>query len=193
MRLKVSYAKWRPFCPGGDELILWVLWFRIMYGVIFLCHYFMIWFGKWLGAITWTNVYNAPTTKLQWNSDQWFSLKCVQIIHVLPGTSAGIFIAWWRHQMETFSALLAICAGNSPVPGEFPSQRPVMRSLMFSLICVRINDWVNNREAGDLRRYRAHNDVIVMEDRTQQIKVIRILIRHTYQLTVYITSDQAAR
>ena len=31
----------------------------------------------------------------------------------------------WRHQMETFSALLALCAGNSPVTGEFPSQRPV--------------------------------------------------------------------
>ena len=38
------------------------------------------------------------------------------------------FMAWWRHQMETFSALLAICAGNSPVPGEFPAQRPVTRS-----------------------------------------------------------------
>ena len=36
--------------------------------------------------------------------------------------------AWWRHQIETFSALLAICAGNSPVPGEFPAQRPVTRS-----------------------------------------------------------------
>ena len=35
--------------------------------------------------------------------------------------------AWWRHQMETFSALLALCAGNSPVPGEFPTQRPVTR------------------------------------------------------------------
>ena len=35
--------------------------------------------------------------------------------------------ALWRHQMETFSALLAICAGNSPVPGEFPTQRPVTR------------------------------------------------------------------
>ena len=35
---------------------------------------------------------------------------------------------WWRHQMEIFSALLAICAGNSPVPGEFPAQRPVTRS-----------------------------------------------------------------
>ena len=30
--------------------------------------------------------------------------------------------------METFSALLAICAGNSPVPGEFPTQRPMTRS-----------------------------------------------------------------
>ena len=37
-------------------------------------------------------------------------------------------LPWWRHQMETFSALLAICAGNSPVPGEFPAQRPVTRS-----------------------------------------------------------------
>ena len=35
---------------------------------------------------------------------------------------------WWRHQMETLSALLAICAGNSPVTGEFPAQRPVTRS-----------------------------------------------------------------
>ena len=35
---------------------------------------------------------------------------------------------WWRHQMEIISALLAICAGNSPVTGEFPPQRPVTRS-----------------------------------------------------------------
>ena len=34
-------------------------------------------------------------------------------------------ITWWRHQMETFSALLAFCAGNSPAIGEFPVQRPV--------------------------------------------------------------------
>ena len=36
------------------------------------------------------------------------------------------------------------------------------RALMFSLICVWINGWVNNREAGDLRRYRVHYDVIVV-------------------------------
>ena len=58
---------------------------------------------------------------------------------------------WWRHQMETFPALLAICAGNSPWRG----------ALMFSLIVAQINGWVNNREAGDLRRHRANYDVIV--------------------------------
>ena len=36
-------------------------------------------------------------------------------------------LTWWRHQMETFSALQAICAGNSPVTDEFLAQRPVAR------------------------------------------------------------------
>ena len=36
------------------------------------------------------------------------------------------------------------------------------RALMFSLICARINSWVNNREAGHLRCHRAHYDVTVM-------------------------------
>ena len=64
--------------------------------------------------------------------------------------------------METFSALLAFCAGNSPVHGEFPIQRPVTRSfdVFFDLRWIR--SWVNNREAGDLRRQQAHYDVIDM-------------------------------
>ena len=56
---------------------------------------------------------HLPTQRINGESDN---------THPLP------FCAWWRHQMETFSALLAICAGNSPVPGEFPTQRPVTRS-----------------------------------------------------------------
>ena len=47
--------------------------------------------------------------------------------------SNDIINPWWRHQMETFSALLAICAGNSPVAGEFRAQRPVTRS--FYVFC----------------------------------------------------------
>ena len=38
------------------------------------------------------------------------------------------WILWWRHQMETYSASLTLCERNSPVTGEFPSQRPVTRS-----------------------------------------------------------------
>ena len=55
--------------------------------------------------------------------------------------------SWRRHQMETFSALLAICADNLSVTREFPAQ---------------INDCANNSEADDLSRHRAHYDVTVM-------------------------------
>ena len=56
-----------------------------------------------------------------------------------------------------------LCAGNSPVPVNSPHKGQWRGTLMFSLICVWINGWVNNREAGDLRRNRGHYDVIVME------------------------------
>ena len=62
---------------------------------------------------------------------------------------------WWRHhgiEMETFSALLALCAGNSPVPMNSPHKGQLRGTLMFSLICAWINGWVNNREAGAVRR-----------------------------------------
>ena len=49
--------------------------------------------------------------------------------------------------METFPALLALCAGNSPVIGEFPSQRPVTRGFdVFFLSAPEKNGWENNRE-----------------------------------------------
>ena len=66
-----------------------------------------------------------------------------------------------------------------PFPRNWPFVRGIHRSsvnfqhkgqwrgaLMFSFICVWINDWENNREAGDLRRYGAHYDVIVMNKRS---------------------------
>ena len=57
------------------------------------------------------------------------------ITHWGYGTSFGAMVLgqqwfrkWWRHQMETFSALLVLCPRNSLVIGEFPAQRPVTRS-----------------------------------------------------------------
>ena len=65
--------------------------------------------------------------------------------------------------MEPFSASLALCAGNSPVPVNSPHKGQWRGALMFSLICAWINDWVNNGEAGDLKRPRGHYDVSVMQ------------------------------
>ena len=71
--------------------------------------------------------------------------------------------AWWRHQMETVSALLALFVrGIHRSPVNSPHKGQWRGALIFSLICAWINGWVNNREAGDLRRLRAHYDVTVM-------------------------------
>ena len=64
----------------------------------------------------------TDANKLQGSSMRTKWLWVVQLVYQIGLSS------WWRHQMETFSALLAICTGNSPVPGEFPAQRPVTRS-----------------------------------------------------------------
>ena len=64
--------------------------------------------------------------------------------------------------METFSALLAICAGNSLIPGEFPTQRPVTRNFDIFFDLHPNRRLSKQGEAGDLRRNRAHYDVTVM-------------------------------
>ena len=50
-------------------------------------------------------------------------------------------------------------------PVNFPHKGQWRGALMFSLIYAWINDWVNNHEAGDLRRQHGHYDVIVMSNR----------------------------
>ena len=89
----------------------------------FLCGHFII-----LCEFTWlihpyfsALRYGCWIAQHQWNIPSWWWLNI-----------------WWRHQMETFSALLALCAGNSPVIGEFPAQRPV--TLNFDvLVDLRLN------------------------------------------------------
>ena len=82
--------------------------------------------------------------------------------------------------METFSAFLAICAGNSPVTGEFPAQRPVTRSFGVFFDLAWINGGVHNCEAGDLGRHRAHYDVTVMIKAYQVWKSNKFLDHWSY-------------
>ena len=76
-----------------------------------------------------------------------FSIKYPYGVAVRYFIAVILYFSWWRHQMETFSALLAICAGNSPVPGEFPAQRPVTRSfdVFFDL---RLNKRLSKQSRG---------------------------------------------
>ena len=74
-----------------------------------------------------------PPSKLNTSlSPQVLALNCVMVASRL-----NYLHTWWRHQMETFSALLTICAVNSPVTGEFPTQRPVPRGFdVFFNLCL---------------------------------------------------------
>ena len=104
----------QPCCwygqPSHQEIFYWTIrhdhppWFVLCSSINkacdFLCHCSPIIFKLLLGMI-----YHGSTIHF----------------HVNP-------VTWWRHQMKTLSALLAICAGNSPDTGELPAQRPVTRS-----------------------------------------------------------------
>ena len=110
---------------------------------------------------------NIKLSKVHLTGPLWGESTCQWRIdsHDKGSVMCKTFIChtWWRHQMETYSASLALCAGNSPVPVNSPHKGQWRGALMFSLIYVWINGWVNNREAGDLRRYHAHYDIIVMQ------------------------------
>ena len=56
-------------------------------------------------------------------------------------------------------------------PVNSPHKAQWRRALMFSLICAWINAWVNNREAGDLRRHRVYYDATVMAKEWSLLKV----------------------
>ena len=64
----------------------------------------------------------------------------------------------WKH----FSRFWPFVRGIHRSPVNSPHKGQWRGPLMFSLICVWVTVWVNNREAGDLRRHRDHFDVVVM-------------------------------
>ena len=105
-----------------------------------------------------TSSWEAGALVLEWQAINSHSPDSISLVPCRPSN----FTAWWRHQMETFSALLAIVRGIHRSPANSPHKGQWREALMFSLICARINDWVNNGEAGDLIRNCVHYDVTKM-------------------------------
>ena len=89
---------------------------------------------------------------------------------MVVGTLTGcLILALPSHMMTSSNGSIFRVTGH--LCGEFTGHRWIPRTkgqwrgaLMFSLICSWINGWVNNHEAGDLRRHRAHYDVTVIQE-----------------------------
>ena len=77
------------------------------------------------------------------------------------------------------SHVFQVSSVNSPHKGQWRG------ALIFSLIYARINGWVNTGEAGDLRRHRAHYDVIVMNNADVTMPSFVYQYTHKY-LNMYI-------
>ena len=71
---------------------------------------------------------NEPKMHLKLAPANWSGPQCIHCNDTAIYGIQTVTCTWWRNQMETFSALLAICAGNSLVAGELPAQRPVTPS-----------------------------------------------------------------
>ena len=98
--------------------------------------------------------------------------------HCIPWTTWHEFghddVIKWKHFPRNWPFVREI--HRSPV--NFPHKGQWRGALMFSLIYAWINDWVNNREAGDLRRQHGHYDVIVMGDvPVGKIKALRVRLK----------------
>ena len=90
-------------------------------------------------------------------------IRCTTVVHVADCFSTFIAmhddVIKWKYFPRYWPFVREI--HRSPV--NFPHKGQWRGALMFTLICARKNGWVNNGEAGDLRRYLAHYDVIVMD------------------------------
>ena len=110
----------------GSKLFRWYDSTKTRQAFTSINHVWFLQFAKnWIDE---TNILIIP-----WHtSTSGALLRCPAFIKagswISASKSESVRSPWWCHQMETFSALLAICAGNSPVTGEFPAQRPVTRS-----------------------------------------------------------------
>ena len=145
-RYFVSKTKWPPFCRRHFQFD------------------FLAWNLLYLGLYFTESCPNCTINNV--SSDDWFrwwlavgqttSHYLNQLWHGFP-THHDDVIKWKR-----FPRYWPFVRGIHRFPVNFPHKGQCRRVLIFPWICVWINDWVNNREAGDLRRYRAYYDVTLM-------------------------------
>ena len=111
---------------------------------------------------SWYNLTPAYIIKGEQFKNKWRSVSGYNLYQFLGALFSFSLIPHSLTLIIITSCYWPLVRGIHRSPVNSPHKGQWRGALMFSLICVWINGWVNNREAGDLRRYRAHYDVTVM-------------------------------
>ena len=118
-----------------------------------LCAFFIVKFGIICPiCLMWTDT-RWWIKPLPWTRHWYIVIMVFAVVlplHVVSYSGLAntlTLFSWWLHQMDTGYALLALCAGHSPVTGEFPAERPLTRSfdVFFDL---RLNTWLSKQSWG---------------------------------------------
>ena len=128
-------------------------------------------------SLTYFSVTMEDTSKIMHNVHSksrtvWFPALCGNVNITDAFFVSMVYTEWWRHNIVSvhddvikwkhFPRYWPFVRGIHRWPVNSPHKGQWRGALMVSLICAWINGWVNYREAGDLRRHRAHYDVTVM-------------------------------
>ena len=97
-------------------------------------------------------------------------------LNALTGSMANDDVIRWKHFLHYWPIVRGI--HRSPHNGQWRD------ALMLSLICAWTNGWVDNRDAGDLRRHCAHYDVCVMGEQTSNLNCLPHIETHTCIISV---------
>ena len=102
-------------------------------------------FITWKHIVIWWKLYGITVTSHKSHGSQIVDRATVSSTACSGWQQRKYLSSWWRHQMEIFSALLVICAGNSPVPGEFPAPVTWSFEVFFDL---RLNNRFSKQSWG---------------------------------------------
>ena len=132
-----------------------------------------------------------PSIRIKWSGVFHYTWRVLQmsfrgvvnsrIVWPICSVSCHDDVIKWKHFPRYWPFVRVI--HRSPVNSPHKGQWRV--ALMFSLISVWINDWVNNRKADDLRRYRSHYDVTVMYWKIDDVSASWMQSRHLISNTNY--------
>ena len=127
---------------------------------------------KWLPVCLILNVLNSLSTVLTLESSER-----------TRSTQWLLFLPWWRHQIEVFPRYWPFLRGIHWSPVDSPHNGQWRGALMLSLMCAWTNGSSIKRDAVDLRRHRAHDDVTVMS--VASLSTVMLLIMKNKRLLVF--------